>query len=104
MLSGDERTDYLTMMGSDMDRKILTPLYIFVGLIGMIATLLYPGFYPPNPINPIFFSAFLVFGLHLYGVKGRVIYRMFLLLLSLGIEFHYLLNAWLKNAVLVCGC
>ncbi|GEM_PF-6452821 len=85
-----------------MNREILTPLYVFVGLIGMIATLLYPGFYPPNPINPIFFSAFLVFGLHLYGVKKMITYGMFLLLLSLslGIEFYYLLNAQLKNAVL----
>ena len=85
-----------------MDRKILTPLYILSGVVGITATLLYPRFYPPNPINPIFFSAFLVFGLHLYGVKRRVIYGMFLLLLllSLGIEFYYLLNGQLKNAVL----
>ncbi|WP_324734906.1 hypothetical protein VFC49_06790 [Thermococcus sp. SY098] len=85
-----------------MSRKILAPLYILFGVVGITATLLYPGFYPPNPINPIFFSAFLLFGLHLYGVKKAVIYGMFLLslLLSLGIEFYYLLNAQLKNALL----
>ncbi|ADT84695.1 hypothetical protein [Thermococcus barophilus] len=85
-----------------MNTRTLAPLYIFIGLMGITATLLYPGFYPPNPINPIFFSAFLIFGLHLYGVKKAVIYGMFLLLLllSLGIEFYYLLNAQLKNATL----
>ncbi|ALM75748.1 hypothetical protein [Thermococcus barophilus] len=81
-----------------MNTRTLAPLYIFIGLMGITATLLYPGFYPPNPINPIFFSALLFFGLHLYDVKKAVIYGMFLM--SLGIEFYYLLNAQLKNATL----
>ncbi|WP_461864170.1 hypothetical protein [Thermococcus sp.] len=85
-----------------MNRKILALLYILFGVVGIMATLLYSGFYPPIPINPILFSAFFLFGLHLYGVKKVVIYGMFLLLLllSLGIEFYYLLNAQLKNAAL----
>jgi len=85
-----------------MSGKILAPLYILSGVAGITATLLYPGFYPPNPINPIFFSAFFVFGLHLYGVKKAVIYGMFslLLLLSLGIEFYYFLNAQFKNVAI----
>lgn len=90
------------MVGLKMNRKILTLLYIFTGTAGIMVTLLHSGFYPPNPINPIFFSVFLVFGLHLYGVKKVVIYGIFLLLLllSLGIEFYYLLNSQLKNAAL----
>ncbi|WP_042682078.1 hypothetical protein [Thermococcus paralvinellae] len=85
-----------------MNRKIFAFLYIFTGAVGIMATLLYPGFYPPTPVNPILFSAFLIFGLHLYDVKKAEIYGMFLLLLllSLGIEFYYLLNAQLKNAAL----
>ncbi|NJE08262.1 hypothetical protein E3E31_06960 [Thermococcus sp. M39] len=85
-----------------MGRKIFAPLYILTGVSGIVLSAAYPKISFPNPLNPIFFSAFLVFGLHLYGVKKAVIYGMFLLLLSLslGIEFYYLLNAQLKNAAL----
>ncbi|WP_457753665.1 hypothetical protein [Thermococcus sp.] len=75
------------MGDSNMNTRAIAPLYIFVGLMGITATLLYPEFYPPNPINPVFFSTFLLFGLHLYAVKKAVIYGMFLLLLLLSLGY-----------------
>lgn len=89
-------------MGIKNERKIPALLYILCGAVGTVAALIDSRFYPPNPINPIFLSAFLVFGLHLYGVKKAAIYGMFLLLLllSFAIEFYYLLNAQLKNAAM----